>query len=222
LIRAEGLSKSYDGGEIHALDRASLTVGRGEFVALTGPSGSGKSTLLQIIGALDEPDAGRVSYGGVDYADLPDLSAFRARRLGFVFQAFYLLPTLTAAENVQVPMFEMPWSRQERVARAQSLLASVGVHGRSGKRPPQLSGGERQRVAIARALANEPELILADEPTGSLDSANARQVLDLLRSLHDSRGLTVLMVTHDAEVAARADRIVNMRDGRVLPEGRTA
>jgi len=222
LIRAEGLSKSYDAGEIHALNRASLSVERGEFVALMGPSGSGKSTLLQIIGALDEPDSGRVSYGGVNYADLPDLSAFRARRLGFVFQSFYLLPTLTAAENVQVPMFEMPWDRTERAARAEALLASVGVHGRSAKRPSQLSGGERQRVAIARALANEPELILADEPTGSLDSQNARQVLDLLRNLHDSRGLTVLMVTHDAEVAARADRIVQMRDGRVLLDGRPA
>ena len=181
-----------------------------------GPSGSGKSTLLQIIGALDEPDAGTVSFAGVDYADLPDLSEFRARRLGFVFQSFHLLPTLTAAENVQVPMFEMPWGRQERSARAEALLAAVGVQGRSGKRPSQLSGGERQRVAIARALANEPELILADEPTGSLDSANAAQVLDLLRSLQVSRGLTVLLVTHDAEVAARADRIVHMRDGRIV------
>ncbi len=216
MILAQGLSKSYDGGEIRALDRASLEVGRGEFVALMGPSGSGKSTLLQIVGALDEADAGSVSFEGVNYADLPDLSAFRARRLGFVFQSFHLLPTLTAAENVQVPMFEMPWRRAERIERAEALLAAVGVQGRSSKRPSQLSGGERQRVAIARALANEPELVLADEPTGSLDSENARQVLDLLRTLHASRGLTVLLVTHDAEVAARADRIVRMRDGRIV------
>jgi ABC-type lipoprotein export system ATPase subunit len=220
LVDADSLGKSFDGGEIRALEGASLSIGAGEFVALMGPSGSGKSTLLQIIGALDRPDVGRVRYRGVDYGALPDLAAFRARRLGFVFQSFHLLPTLTASENVQVPMFEMPWSRGERRVRADGLLGAVGLEHRLAKRPSQLSGGERQRVAIARALANDPELILADEPTGSLDSQSAAQVLDLLRALHAARNLTVLMVTHDAGVAARADRVVAMRDGRIVADAR--
>jgi putative ABC transport system ATP-binding protein len=181
-----------------------------------GPSGSGKSSLLQAIGALEQPDAGRLRYRGLAYDEMPDLARFRARHLGFVFQSFHLLPTLSAVENVQVPMFEMPWGRAERRERAGALLAAVGIAHRSGKRPAQLSGGERQRVAIARALANEPELILADEPTGSLDSHSAAQVLDLLQALHVSRGLTLLMVTHDAAVARRADRVAWMKDGRVL------
>jgi putative ABC transport system ATP-binding protein len=222
LVSADRLSKSFDDGEIRALDCASLSIEAGEFVALMGPSGSGKSSLLQAIGALEQPDEGELRFRGLAYTDMPDLAQFRARRLGFVFQSFHLLPTLTAVENVQVPMFEMPWSRRERVERAEALLAAVGVAHRSAKRPAQLSGGERQRVAIARALANDPELILADEPTGSLDSRSAAQVLDLLRSLHASRGLTVLMVTHDPAVAARADRVVWMRDGRVVADAAAA
>jgi putative ABC transport system ATP-binding protein len=218
MVRAQSLDKSYDAGEIRALDGASLVIGRGEFVALMGPSGSGKSSLMQVIGALDRPDRGEVFHCGVSYADMTDLSRFRSRCLGFVFQSFHLLPTLTASENVQVPMLEMPWSRATRIGRADALLAAVGMGKRGGKHPAQLSGGERQRVAIARSLANDPDLILADEPTGSLDSGNAAQVLDLLRSLHAARGLTVLMVTHDAEVAARADRIVHMRDGRIVSD----
>lgn len=218
LVRAEGLRKWFDGGEIRALDEASFSIAPGEFVALMGPSGSGKSTLLQMIGALDRPDGGSLAYRGADYAGMPDLAAFRARKLGFVFQSFHLLPTLTAAENVQIPMFEMPWGLEERKSRANALLEAVDMGKRASKRPAQLSGGERQRVAIARALANEPELILADEPTGSLDSANAAHVLDLLCSLHDSHGVTVLVVTHDPDVAARAGRVARMRDGRVVAQ----
>ena len=219
LVLADDLHKSFDGGEIHALDGASLAIAQGEFVALMGPSGCGKSTLLQMIGALDEPDAGQMRYRGMPYGEL-DPAGFRASRLGFVFQSFRLLPTLTASENVQVPMFGMSWTRKERSARADVLLDSVGMQQRRNKRPAQLSGGERQRVAIARSLANDPELILADEPTGSLDSSSAKNVLDLLLSLRASRNLTVLMVTHDPAVAACADRIVGMRDGRVLSESR--
>ena len=218
LVSADRLSKSFDGGEIRALDGASLSIGQGEFVALMGPSGCGKSTLLQMIGALDEPDAGDVRYRGMPYGEMQDAAAFRATRLGFVFQSFRLLPTLTASENVQVPMFGMPWSAKERAGRADALLDSVGMRQRRDKQPAQLSGGERQRVAIARSLANDPELILADEPTGSLDSASAQNVLELLISLRASRNLTVLMVTHDPGVAAHADRVVAMRDGRVISE----
>ena len=216
LVSATGLSRIFDGGEVQALAGASLDIAPGEFVSLTGPSGCGKSTLLQLIGALDRPDAGTLCWRGEDYARLSDLAAFRARRLGFVFQSFHLMPTLSALDNVQLPMFEREWSRTERRERALALLAAVGVAHRQDKRPAQLSGGERQRVAIARALANEPELLLADEPTGSLDSASAEQVLALLRSLHQTRGLTLLVVTHDAAVAAQAARTVRMLDGRIV------
>jgi putative ABC transport system ATP-binding protein len=222
LVSANGLSKSFDGGEICALDGATLALAPGEFVALMGPSGCGKSTLLQIIGALEQPDSGEIRYRGEAYGAFRDVAMFRAQRLGFVFQSFHLLSTLSASENVQVPMFGMPWSRGERKARAEALLDSVGMQQRRSKRPAQLSGGERQRVAIARALANDPELILADEPTGSLDSRTTEQVLDLLCSLRRSRGLTMLMVTHDSSVAAYADRVVRMRDGRVLSSAEAA
>ena len=218
LVSAARLCRVFDGGEVQALANASLQIHAGEFVSLMGPSGCGKSTLLQLIGALDRPDAGELRWRGEDYAALPDLSAFRAHRLGFVFQSFHLLPTLTASDNVQLPMFEREWPRAERRARAEALLEAVGVVHRKNKRPAQLSGGERQRVAIARALANEPELLLADEPTGSLDSASAAQVLALLRSLHEQRGLTLLVVTHDAAVAAQAARTVTMKDGRIVAD----
>ncbi len=222
LVSATGLCRSFDGGEVQALSGASLALQAGDFVSLTGPSGCGKSTLLQLIGALDRPDAGALHWRGEDYAQLPDLGAFRARRLGFVFQSFHLMPTLSALDNVQLPMFERDWTRAERRERAQALLAAVGVAHRQDKRPPQLSGGERQRVAIARALANEPDLLLADEPTGSLDSASAEQVLALLHALHTSHGLTLLVVTHDAAVAAQAARTIRMLDGRIVDDRATA
>ncbi|MFY7950007.1 MAG: ABC transporter ATP-binding protein [Gemmatimonas sp.] len=218
LVCATGLGRAFDGGEVQALTHASLTVNEGEFVSLMGPSGCGKSTLLQLIGALDRPDAGELRWRGQAYAALPDLAGFRSRRLGFVFQSFHLLPTLTALDNVQLPMFEREWSRTERRERAQGLLDAVGVAHRQDKRPAQLSGGERQRVAIARALANEPDLLLADEPTGSLDSASASQVLALLRALHEKNALTLLVVTHDAAVARQAERTVTMKDGRIVSD----
>jgi putative ABC transport system ATP-binding protein len=217
-IRVRDVSKAFEDGRIVALNGMDLVVEDGEFVAMVGPSGCGKSTLLHLIAALDAPDSGSIHVGVHDLESHRDLSHYRARHVGMVFQLHNLLPTLTASENVQVPMFELGLSARERRARARRLLAAVGLEERERSRPPQLSGGERQRVAIARALANEPPILLADEPTGSLDSEAGRAVLDLLDRLRRERGLTIVLVTHDANVAARADRIVRMLDGRVAGE----
>jgi ABC-type lipoprotein export system ATPase subunit len=213
-IEAHEVHKTFEEGRITALRGMDLEVARGEFVAVVGPSGCGKSTLLHLIAALDEPDEGTIHVGGHALESHRDLDHYRARHIGMIFQLHNLLPTLTAAENVQVPMFELGLSAHERRARAGGLLAAVGLEGRERNRPPQLSGGERQRVAIARALANEPPILLADEPTGSLDSDAGRTVLDLLEELRSRRGLTIVLVTHDRDVAVRADRIVRMLDGR--------
>ena len=199
-----------------------LAVAAGEFVAVVGPSGCGKSTLLHLIAALDEPDAGSIHVGGHALETHSELSHYRARHVGMIFQLHNLLPTLTAIENVQVPMFELGLTARDRRQRARGLLRAVGLEGRERNRPPQLSGGERQRVAIARALANEPPILLADEPTGSLDSEAGRTVLDLIERLRAESGLTVVLVTHDADVAARADRLVHMLDGRELVEPGTS
>jgi ABC-type lipoprotein export system ATPase subunit len=215
LLRAEGLAKTYPDGDVHALQGVSLAIEAGESVAITGPSGCGKTTLLQLLGGLDRPDTGEVYFEGTPLAKL-DLDAFRALRLGFVFQSFHLLPTLSAVENVQVPMFEGPWSRSERLSRAEALLTEVGLAHRKDHRPSRLSVGERQRVAIARALANSPTLILADEPTGNLDSRSQGEVLELLARLRVERALTLVVVTHSHEVAAAADREVRLRDGQIL------
>jgi putative ABC transport system ATP-binding protein len=216
-IVVDGVRKSFEGGGVRALESASLEIAPGELVALTGPSGSGKSTLLNLIGALDEPDAGTVTVAGQLLSELDHPSEYRATTIGFVFQAHNLLPTLTAAENVQVPMFGRR-PRRERDARARELLREVGLETRAGARPAVLSGGERQRVAIARALANDPRLLLADEPTGSLDWETGTQVLDLLAELRELYGMTILLVTNDERVAARADRILRLRDGIIRAE----
>ena len=218
LIEVRRVERLFDGGAVAALRGVSFTVAAGEFVSVMGPSGSGKSTLLHLVGALDAPSAGEVLFRGQDLRTLHDLAAFRARQIGFVFQAFHLLPTLTAIENVQVPMFEMGWSRRERRRRAAELLESVGLGHRLNHLPSTLSGGERQRVAIARSLANGPIVLLADEPTGNLDSESAGVVIDLLRSIHRDRGMTVLVVTHDPIVAATAERTLQMRDGRIVDD----
>ncbi len=215
ILRGEALTRVYPDGQVQALRGVSLAVGRGESVAVTGPSGCGKSTLLHLLGGLDRPTSGTVDFEGTPL-DALDLDAFRARRVGFVFQSFHLLPTLSALENVQVPMFEAPWPRGERVARAARLLDEVGLGHRRGHIPGRLSVGERQRVAIARALANEPTLLLADEPTGNLDSVAQAEVLDLLGRLRRERSLTLVLVTHSPEVAAAADRVIRLRDGRVV------
>jgi putative ABC transport system ATP-binding protein len=216
IIEVRGLVKTFEGGLVRALDGVDLTVMAGEFVAVVGPSGCGKSTLLHLIAALDRPDAGSIRVNGRDLARERNLSRYRAKEVGLVFQLDNLLPTLGAAENVQVPMFELGVSAGERRRRARQLLAQVGLGKKERNRPPELSGGERQRVAIARALANDPPILLADEPTGRLDSESGRRVLDLLEELQGRRSLTVVLVSHDAEIARRAQRIVRMLDGRIV------
>jgi putative ABC transport system ATP-binding protein len=215
-VAVRDVRKSFDGGTIRALDGVSLELDAGELVALTGPSGCGKSTLLNLIGALDRPDSGEIYVGGEDVTRLTDASRYRATTVGFVFQFHNLMTTLTALENVQIPMLGQR-ARAEREDRARGLLAEVGLGAREQSRPPTLSGGERQRVAIARALANAPRLLLADEPTGALDSETGAQILDLLRGVRDARGTTILLVTNDDAVAAQADRVLRLRDGVLTP-----
>jgi ABC-type lipoprotein export system ATPase subunit len=214
LLRCAGLGKHYPDGNVQALRGVTLAIAAGEFVAITGPSGCGKSTLLHLLGGLDRPTAGEVSFRDQPLARL-DLDTYRAREVGFVFQAFHLMATLTAMENVQIPMFEGPWPRRQRAQRAGQLLDEVGLSQRREHRPSQLSAGERQRVAIARALANEPSLLLADEPTGNLDSQSQDEILHLLRQLRERRRLTLVIVTHSPDVARAADRQVLMKDGRI-------
>jgi len=211
-IVAAGVRKSFEHGRVPALRDVSFTVAPGELVALTGSSGSGKSTLLNLIGALDTPDAGSLSVDGRRLDELESPADYRAETIGFVFQSHNLLPTLTASENVQVAMFgRLP--RAERVTRAEELLREVGLESRADARPGVLSGGERQRVAIARALANEPRLLLADEPTGALDSVTGEHVLELLERLRKLHGMTILLVTNDDGVAAHAERTLRLQDG---------
>jgi ABC-type lipoprotein export system ATPase subunit len=212
-----GVRKSFEDGSVQALRDVSFTVEAGTLVALTGASGSGKSTILNLVAALDTPDAGSITVAGRRVDELDDPAGYRAETIGFVFQAHNLLPTLTASENVQIPMFGRR-PRAERAERARLLLEQVGLESRAHARPAVLSGGERQRVAIARALANEPLLLLADEPTGALDSATGKQVLDLLEQARRSRGTTILLVTNDDEVAARAQRTLRLRDGLIRDE----
>ena len=212
----EGVSKRFDGGRIGALTDVSLRLEPGDFVALTGPSGSGKSTLLNLVGALDRPESGSIRVGGNDLSRI-DAAEYRAATVGFVFQFHNLIPTLSAAENVQIPMIGRGVDRHDRARRARALLDEVGLAGRSDATPTTLSGGERQRVAIARALANEPRLLLADEPTGALDSDTGAQIVRLLLALRDQRRMTVLLVTNDESVSQRADRVLRLRDGSVEP-----
>ena len=217
VVEVRGVEKSFDDGRIRALNGMDLTVAEGEWVAIVGPSGCGKSTLLHLIAALDAPDAGHIHVLGNDLDRIGDAAAYRRLTMGIVFQLHNLLPTLTAVENIEVPMFGAGAGRGERRRRALRLLELVGLPDRAGARPMELSGGQRQRVAIARALANDPPLLLADEPTGSLDSDAGRRVLELIGDLRRDRTLTTLMVTHDPAVAACADRIVEMLDGHLAP-----
>jgi ABC-type lipoprotein export system ATPase subunit len=215
-VEAGNLTKIFgDGLAVHALDGVDLVVHEGEFVAIMGPSGSGKSTMLHLIGALERPTSGELLVAGHDLTRLRDLDRFRAETVGFVFQMHNLIPTLTALENVAVPMQPQPISPAERRERAEELLSVVGLADRMHFLPNQLSGGQRQRVAIARALANQPYLLLADEPTGNLDSKSGAEVIQLLRQLNREHGVTILLVTHDPQVARSTDRIVTLRDGRV-------
>jgi putative ABC transport system ATP-binding protein len=220
LYRLHGVSKRYRQGErtIHAVRDAELEIDAGEFLVVAGPSGSGKTTLLQLLGALDRPTEGEVLFEGRDLARLRDgeLTRLRLGTIGFVFQQFNLIPTLTAAQNVEAALAPRGLGGRRRRERARSLLAAVGLELRGDHLPSQLSGGEQQRVAIARALANEPSVVLADEPTGNLDTATGEEIVELLRALSDERGQTVVLVTHDASVAAQAPRVVRMEDGRIF------
>jgi putative ABC transport system ATP-binding protein len=219
IIEVRGLTKNYGGGKltVEALRGVELDVREGEFVAIMGPSGSGKSTLLHILGGVETPTAGSVVLEGQDLATMDDTqrTLTRRRRIGFVFQKINLLPTLTALENVALPLLLDGAGASDASQRAAELLAQVGVANRGGHFPSTMSGGEQQRVAIARALVIHPALVLADEPTGSLDSDNGQQITQLLRALVDDQRQTVVMVTHDPTVAAKADRIVHVRDGRI-------
>ena len=218
LIRARDLRKTYHVGDqvVHALDGLDLDIGTNEYVALMGPSGSGKSTLMNMLGCLDSPTSGTYSLNGQDVSRLEDdaLADIRNREIGFVFQTFNLLPRYTALENVALPMVYAGFSKAERISRAQEVLHQVGLGDRMDHRPNELSGGQRQRVAVGRALVMRPSIILADEPTGNLDSATSEEVMELFGDIQKA-GNTVILVTHEEDIAAYAHRVVRLRDGRV-------
>jgi putative ABC transport system ATP-binding protein len=212
-LEVRNLRKSYDDGRIEALRGVDLTISAGEYVAISGPSGSGKSTLLQLLGGLDTPTSGEVRFQDEVLGKAIDLDTYRSRQVGFIFQAFYLLPTLRAIENVQVPMLAVNQKANNRAERAELLLREMGLDHRLNQYPNELSAGERQRVAIARALANEPAILLADEPTGNLDSVNSAHIMQILTSIQKQRGMTLIIVTHDNEIARTAPRHIRIRDG---------
>lgn len=223
LIAAENLVKLYRMGEedVHALDGVTFTIPRGDFCAIIGPSGSGKSTLMNIIGGLDRPTQGRIVIDGADVGELDDeaLAEFRNRTVGFVFQSFNLLPRVSALENVELPMIYAGVEPKERRERAADLLTRVGLGARMHYRPTQLSGGQQQRVAIARALAGRPALLLADEPTGALDTNTSNEIMNLISDLN-REGVTIVLVTHEPEIAAATKRTIEMRDGRIVNDHR--
>jgi putative ABC transport system ATP-binding protein len=221
VIVTRGLARDYEGG-VRALRGVDVTVAEGEFVAVTGPSGCGKSTLLNLLGGLDRPTAGEIELGGrrVDGFSEARWAHVRRREIGFVFQFFNLIGNLSVADNVELPGLLAGLSAREARTRRTDLLASLGIAEYAETSPTRLSGGQQQRVAIARALINRPRVLLADEPTGNLDSGSARDVMALLRGMHDEREQTIVLVTHDARVAARADRVISMRDGQIAHETR--
>lgn len=215
VIEIQNLKKSFDNGKIKALNGLNLEIRKGEFVSIMGPSGSGKSTLLNMIGALDVADGGTIRVAGIDLTQNKDLNEFRSKEIGFVFQMHNLIPNLTVQENVEIPMYESDMSTRKMKDRALKLLKSVNLEDKSDQIPTRLSGGERQRVAIARALVNRPSIILADEPTGSLDSKTGDVILKLLRELHEKENVTLVMVTHEPYVGEMAERSINVLDGKI-------
>ena len=213
------LYKSYEGGKIKALNGISLKIEDGEFVSIIGPSGSGKSTLLNMLGALDVPDSGSITVAGQDLTRNRKLNIFRGEKIGFIFQLHNLIPNISARENIEIPMYTQKMSSKEMKNRALELLDGVGLRDKADILPSKLSGGERQRVAIARALANRPSIILADEPTGSLDSKTSSKILKQLIKLHQDENVTLIIVTHDMDVAKLADRVVEVLDGEIVSAG---
>jgi ABC-type lipoprotein export system ATPase subunit len=218
IIEIRGLKKSYDNGRTKALDGINLDIKEGEFVSIMGPSGSGKSTLLNMIGAFDKGDEGSITVAGIDLMKTKDLDSFRSNKIGFVFQLHNLIPNLSVLENVEIPMLRKKVSTKDMDSRAMELLELMNFSDLSEKvkqNPTKLSGGERQRVAIARALVNHPSIILADEPTGALDSKTTQMILDLLKDIHEKENVTLVMVTHEPDVGAQADRIITVLDGKI-------
>ncbi|MBQ2635908.1 MAG: ABC transporter ATP-binding protein [Methanobrevibacter sp.] len=218
-VEIKDLYKSYENGKIKALNGIDLTIKDGEFVSIIGPSGSGKSTLLNMLGALDVPDSGSISVAGEDLKSSKSLNKFRGEKIGFIFQLHNLIPNISVRENVEIPMFTQGMSSKDMKNRALKLLDDVGLKDKADILPNKLSGGERQRVAIARALANDPSIILADEPTGSLDSKTSSKILKQLIDLHEDKNVTLIIVTHDMDVAKLADRVVEVLDGEIISAG---
>ena len=218
-VEIKDLYKSYENGKIKALNGINLTIGEGEFVSIIGPSGSGKSTLLNMLGALDVPDSGTITVAGHDLSSSKKLNEFRSDEIGFIFQLHNLIPNISVVENIEIPMFTQGLPSSEMRSRALKLLDDVGLKDKAGILPNKLSGGERQRVAIARALANDPSIILADEPTGSLDSKTSSKILKQLIDLHESKNVTLIIVTHDMDVAKLAGRVIEVLDGEIISAG---
>jgi ABC-type lipoprotein export system ATPase subunit len=214
-LEVRSLHMNYDEGRIEALRGVDLSIAAGEYLAITGPSGSGKSTLLQLLGGLDTPTGGEVLFKNAKLGSVIDIDTYRSQYVGFIFQAFHLMPTLRSIENVQLPMLGSNRRRFNRADRARDLLKEMGLEDRSQHYPNQLSAGERQRVAIARALANEPEILLADEPTGNLDSVNSARIMEILTGIQKQRGMTLVVVTHENDIAHSAPRQIRIRDGKV-------
>ncbi len=219
IVEINGLYKSYENGNIKALNGIDLTIKEGEFVSIIGPSGSGKSTLLNMLGALDLPDKGSIKVAGYDLLSNKKLNEFRSQKIGFVFQLHNLIPNLSVVENIEIPMFTSKMSNSEMRSRALELLDIVDLKDKASLKPSKLSGGERQRVAIARSLANNPSIILADEPTGSLDSKTSTKILKQLIDLHKHEHVTLIVVTHDMDVAKLADRTIEVLDGKLVNAG---
>lgn len=215
-VEIKDLYKSYENGKIRALNGVNLTIKEGEFVSIIGPSGSGKSTLLNMLGALDIPDSGVINVAGKDLKFGKKLNKFRAEQMGFIFQLHNLIPNISVRDNIEIPMYTQKLSSGQMKERALRLLDDVGLYDKADVLPSKLSGGQRQRVAIARALANDPSIILADEPTGSLDSKTSNKILKLLIDLHNDKNVTLIVVTHDMNVAKLADRFIEVLDGKII------
>ena len=215
ILEVRDVRKSYDEGRIEALRGVDLAIHAGEFLAISGPSGSGKSTLLQLLGGLDTPTSGEVLFKNTQLGSAINLDTYRSQSVGFIFQAFHLMPTLRVLENVQVPMLALSPAPPKPAERAEALLCEMGLQDRLRQYPNELSAGERQRVAIARALANSPEILLADEPTGNLDSVNSARIMEILTGIQKQREMTLIVVTHENEIAHSAARQIRLRDGRI-------